>query len=182
MVTLASVWRYLTFGGDWKCEKWNFGTIKNASRENTKHENTGKEKSETWKYETWKYETWKCGKWKFISVQFAECQYMKLTKFKLSGTTVCSHSVNCRLWGCSSSCLSCCLRRTALDLRLLVSLCAGRHPTHEEIGTAKGLHDRRADAVGVSMCSVSSSAAMQWYWTWPCDFVEDGSVLQLIWI
>jgi len=25
--------------GDWKCEKWNFGTIKNASRENTRHEN-----------------------------------------------------------------------------------------------------------------------------------------------
>ena len=32
-------------GGDWKCEKWNFGTIKNASRENTRHENTGNEKA-----------------------------------------------------------------------------------------------------------------------------------------
>jgi len=84
-----------------------------------------------------------------------------------TGTTVCSHSANCRLRGCSSSCLSCWLRRTASELRLLVSLCTGRHPTHEEIGTAKGLHDRRADAVGVSMCSVSPSAAMQWYWTWP---------------
>jgi len=31
--------------GDWKCEKWNFGTIKDASRENTRHKNTGKEKA-----------------------------------------------------------------------------------------------------------------------------------------